>query len=152
MENLKQKVDVTLQENVVYHSHPGAPFRTKSREPRNGRSIEHILAGMTDHSSAYAFSLETVAETTVEVEGQNRQLVSQPWGTGLTFVGGTVYTQEELQAEHPELTNVLWNLAQDGPRTRAIHIDGHWLSVGENDTHVPARSQGRTAPAPSSQP
>jgi len=146
-QNQTQTVVVTIQERVVYHLFiRGALVAETRREPREGRSITEIVLAMTDDPSAYAFHTEKVYETTVLIEdGQSVQLHSKPVCIPFTFVGGTVYTQDELQKTHPEQTNFLDYLSQFGPQTQAILTStGHWLPLKLDELHIPIE---HTAPS-----
>ncbi len=129
-----QEVSITRQEWVLYsHFVPGALFTETHTEPRGERSLEEIARGMRLDPTAYAFRLEEIITTTVMVDGQSVHLVSQPKKSPLTYVGGTLYTIEELQAQHAEKTTMIENMDSLGA-VRVIRVrTGHWLPFRESD-------------------
>lgn len=129
-----QEVSITRQEQVQYsHFIPGRLFTETHTEPRGERSLEEIARGMRLDPTAYAFRLEEIITTMVIVDGRSVQLASQPKKSSLTYVGGTLYTIEELQAQPPENPRVIENMDSLGA-VRVIRArTGHWLPFREND-------------------
>jgi len=129
-----QEVSIIRQERVLYsHFVPGALFTETHTEPRGERSLEEIARGMRLDPTAYAFRLEEIILVTVNVDGQSVPLASQPKKSPLTYVGGTLYTIEELQAQPPENPRVLENMDSLGA-VRVIRArTGHWLPFRESD-------------------
>lgn len=123
-----QELTLIVQEQVHYHySVPRLLFAETKIEPRGERSLEEITHQMTLSPTTYAFHLEKVARTTTSIDGHTVHLVSQPWHTALVYVGGTIYTLDELQAQHPEESRLIENIAQAGPHARAIRTrTGQW--------------------------
>jgi len=129
-----QEVSITRQEQVQYsHFVPGALFTETHTEPRGERSLGEIARGLRLDPTAYAFRLEEITTTIVIVDGRSVPLASLPKKSPLIYVGGTLYTIEELQTQHSEKTMVIENMTDVGA-VRVIHTrTGHWLPFREND-------------------
>ena len=140
MDQEKQKVTIVKREEVVYqHFYSGFPFVETTREPRAGRSREQIAHDLLSSSTAYAFWLETTIETSVIFDEREVWLISAPCITLRTYVGGTIYTLEEVQATYPEQRTFIENLAQAGSHVHAIHTRaGNWLELYDTDSFLDA--------------
>lgn len=129
-----QEVSIIRQEQVLYsHFFPGALFTETHTVPREERSLEEITHELLLNPTAYAFRIEEIILATVMVDGRSVQLASLPIKSLLTYVGGTLYTIEELHARLSEYPSVIENLRDVGA-VRIIHTrSGHWLPFRESD-------------------
>ncbi len=127
------EVPLAILEKVIYYSKDGF-YAEPHTVVRAGRSIEELA-----HSAlqdAYGFEIVKVIEGEMVFDGHTVPVSSQkPFDVSpMIFLGGTVYTLDEMRTAHPDMYTFIENVAQRGPQFRAIRTcAGIWQPFAPDD-------------------